>query len=336
MNDSDRHRLEILRGDPTRHDTGFSGDECTESYLLKDYRNFCQDDQRILQEGFGSYYVPGLTPKFMYSMLCREFDIAGKYAEIALREDVRNFSLEKRQDRFFRERPGEPLLGDDDIQALDAFTESKGVDIRQFVHRLVLIEPTSKNKMMFTVAFTKAIKSARSFSDLAKANLPDVRWIPGLEGLRINLRRFTEQAWFGRVNMPRYRKMLLSKILELLQETIFEDCFKVVCEYSGYKHDRCASGCGDDGDISPRLIRLGGRQNLIDKMFRSCLSMATFEECLKVYTQVHNERVSALAIIQMEKLAKTAEHHWTIAQIAYRRKNTKLWKRHLKKAAAKA
>jgi hypothetical protein len=322
-----------------RYITGqFTEAEINESEQLKDARILSDNDQRILSEYAKENYILGLTPNKINTLVHlsanRGFCLAEKYIEIATVQDMRTYEEKLNSNESLR-----VLLDAEDIDAFDKFAESKGANVCQFVHRLVLIKPTAKNKMMFRIAFAKAIKSARSFSDLAKANSPDVRWLQGLEGLRINLHWSTEQRWFGRKNMLKYRKIILSKILELYQKATFEDCFKIACEYSRYKQDRYASGYSDNGDFrnptTRMLIHFGSRQDLIDKMFRSCLSKATFEECLKAYNQVHNGRVSVFAIAQMEKLAKTAEHHWTIAQIAFRRKNTKLWKRHLKKAAAK-
>ncbi len=209
MNDSDRHRLAILRGDPTRWGHGFSETELSESYSLNDSREFCAEDQRILQEGFGNYYVPGLTPGLMYSLLCREFNLAEKYADLALKEDVRKFSLEKSRSNS--------LLTGEDIQALDTLAESKGVDIRQFVHRLVALEPTIKNKLMFRKKFKDAIVSAKTYVELMKINSLDIRWIPGLEGYFLKGFSRSTQHWFGRKNMGKYRKLVLRKLLELMK-----------------------------------------------------------------------------------------------------------------------
>ena len=348
MNHEDRRRLIILTGMAYIYYSeyyrgagkyNFSESELKESEQLKDCRVFNDHDKQLLRIRFEVKYIEGLSPTLMLRLpevLVRD------YAEIALKMNMRILGTEEDCDQRWNPHAPEPkpTLSEEDLVALDKDAEQKGADVCQFVHRLVPIKPTKSNKLMFSKCFLSAFKSVENFEGLKKINSFDVRWIPGLEGKCLDRYSCSNQRWLGRENMSKYRRILLKKILELVKDTTFDDQFKICCEYSRYKQDREVQYCSPDTFNFKKLssfmfIHFGGRYDLIDILFKDCLDKGTFEQCLIVYNTIHNGRVAKLAIVQLEKLAKTADQHWTIAQIAHRRKDMKLWKRHLKKSAAK-
>lgn len=347
MNDEDR--LMMLLGSAQYYREKFTPAEIEESELLRESRTLSEDDQRILRESEETEYVQGLTPRMMkklgHNTLSRGSEFIEKYPEMALNQNMRLFSTVPVQshNHYGPREERTPFFTEEDIVALDEAAKSRGAPVHQFVHCLVSLKPSKKNKLMFSRAFSAAVKSSQTFDELAKANSLDIRWIPGLEGYRFDKCSYSSQLWLGRKNMIKYRKVLLKKVLELLKKLSFEESFEVALKFARYALPRDVRrsyypSCNEGfKDLARHMfMHFGGRQDLIDMIFKACLAKGTFEECLTTYNQIHNGRVSAFAIVHMEKLAKTADHHWTIAQIAFRRKNTKLWKRHLKKAAAKA